>query len=76
MVNLRVVYSVAAGLVFGLVWVWQGVAAAFVVLAFALLGLLIGLALWVAGRVASGEIDMNVIKQLISLVFSENRRSR
>ena len=76
MSNLRAVCGVAGGLIFGLVWVWQGIGAAFIVLAFALLGWLIGFAVWMGGRAASGEIDMNAVKQLISTVFTETRRGR
>ena len=76
MINLRAVFSITAGLIFGLVWVWQGIAAAFIVVAFAVLGWLIGLAVWVGGRAASGDIDMSTVRQLISTLFSDTRRSR
>lgn len=76
MLNLKVALGVAAGLLFGLVWVWLGVAAAFIVLAFALLGLVIGLAVWIGGRVTSGEIDMAVVRQLVAMVFTDTRRDR
>ena len=46
MINLRAVFSITAGLIFGLVWVWQGIGAAFIVVGFAVLGWLIGFAVW------------------------------
>ena len=76
MINLRAVFSITAGLIFGLVWVWQGVAAAFIVVAFAGLGWLIGVAVWLGSRAASGDIDMNTARQLISTLFSDTKRGR
>ena len=76
MINLRAVFSITAGLIFGLVWVWQGIGAAFIVVGFAVLGWLIGFAVWMVGRAASGDIDMSTVRQLISTLFSDTKRSR
>ena len=74
MTNLKY-FGILAGLAFGLVWVWQGVGAAFIVLSFALLGWLVEVAISIGRRAASGEINMEAVKQLISAVFSGARRS-
>ena len=76
MTNLRAVCGVGGGLIFGLVWVWLGIGAAFTVLAFAVLGWFIGFAVLMGKRAATGEIDMDAVRELISAVFSETRRGR
>ena len=76
MLNLRAVFGVAGGLLFGLVWVWQGVGAAFTVLAFTVLGWFIAYAVLIGKRAAAGEIDMGAVRELISTVFSEKGRTR
>ena len=67
-------FGILAGLVFGLVLVWQGAGAAFAVMGFALLGWLVGLAVLVGRRAAAGEIDIDALKQLIAMLFSGARR--
>lgn len=76
MVNLRAAFGIAGGLIFGLVWVWQGIGAAFIVMAFAVLGWFIGFAALVGKRAASGEIDMDAVRELVSTVFTEKGRTR
>ena len=76
MLNSKAVFGVAGGLIFGLVWVWQGVGAAFTVLAFAGIGWFIGFAVLTGKRVAAGEIDLAAVRELISTVFSEKGRTR
>jgi hypothetical protein len=71
MTNIRY-FGVLTGLVFGLVWVWLGVGAAFVVMSFALMGWLIAVAIWVAGRIGSGELDLDALRKLVSTVFSSD----
>ena len=66
--------AILAGLVFGLVFIWQGVGAAFIVLAFSLLGWLIWGAITLVRRAVTGEIDMEAVKQLLSMIFSGTRR--
>ena len=68
-------FGILGGLIFGLVWIWQGAGAAFIVLAFVLLGWLIGLAFRMGNRVASGEVDLDAVRQLIAMVFTSSRRS-
>lgn len=68
-------FGILAGLVFGLVWVWQGVGAAFIVLAFALLGWLVEIAISIGRRITSGELNMGAVRQLIAMIFSGARRS-
>ena len=74
MTNLKY-FGILAGLVFGLVWVWQGVGAAFIVLSFALLGWLVEIAISIGRRIASGELNTGAVRQLIAMIFSGARRS-
>ncbi len=63
-----------AGLIFGLVLVWQGAGAAGLVLLFTMLGSLVGLALWLGWRSATGELDSESIKALVGIIFSNRTR--
>lgn len=67
-------FGILGGLIFGLVWVWQGAGAAFVVFAFVLLGWLIALGIKLVNRIASGEVERDAIRQLISIIFNGVRR--
>ena len=74
MTNLKYL-GILAGLIFGVVWVWQGVGAAFIVLAFALLGWLVECSVSIVRRIMSGELNMGAVRQLIAMIFSSARRS-
>ncbi len=62
------------GLIFGVVLVWQGAGAAGLVLLFTIIGLLVGLALWLGWRLYTGELDSEDIKALIGIIFSNRTR--
>ncbi len=63
-----------AGLIFGLVLVWQGAGAAGLVLLFAMLGWLVGFVLWLGWRSATGELDSESLKALVGIIFSSRTR--
>jgi hypothetical protein len=63
-----------AGLIFGVVLVWQGAGAAGLVLLFAIVGWLMGVALWLGWRFATGQLDMEAIKSLVGTIFSDRGR--
>ena len=69
-----ILVGLVAGLIFGLVVVWQGAGAAGVVLLFTLLGLLVGLAVWLGWRAYTGQIDAESVKSLIVTIFSNRTR--
>ena len=58
------------GLLFGLVLVWRDASAAGLVLLFAFIGLLIGSIIWFGARVASGDLDLTALRELIATVAS------
>lgn len=62
--------GVLVGLLFGVVWVWQGAGDAFVVLLFVAIGWLVGAIVWLVGRVSGGEINLGALRDLISAVLS------
>jgi hypothetical protein len=66
--------GVIAGLIFGLVLVWQGAGAAGLVLLFAIVGLLVGVVLWLGWRSATGQLDTDAIRSLFGVIFSNRTR--
>ena len=62
------------GLIFGVILVWQGAAAAGLVLLFALVGWIIGVVLWVAWRAYTGQLDVQTVRTLIEILFSNRNR--
>jgi len=64
------VAGLLAGLIFGLVFVWQGAGAAFLVLLFALVGWLLGLAVWIGSRIATGDLELDDLRNLIGIIFT------
>lgn len=69
-----IVSGLIAGLIFGIVLVWQGAAAAGMVLLFSFVGLLIGLLIWLGWRLSTGQLDAEAIRALIEVIFSNRRR--
>ena len=69
MVNARTI-GLLAGFLFGVVWVWQGAGDALLVLLFAALGVMVGFVIWFIGRIATGEVDMEAIRELASVLLS------
>ena len=69
MLNAKTI-GVLLGILFGVVWVWQGVGAAVLVLLFAALGWLVGFVIWWIGRMVAGEVDVAAIRDLVSVIFS------
>ena len=69
MVNARTI-GLLVGFLFGVVWVWQGAGDALLVLLFAAIGGLVGFVIWVIGRIASGELDMEALRELASMLLS------
>ena len=63
-----------AGLIFGILIVWQGAGAAGVVLLFALVGWLISCLVWVGWRVSTGQLDLHTLRALIEVIFSNRTR--
>lgn len=72
MINAKTV-GVLVGLLFGVVWVWQGAGDAALVLLFAALGWLVGFVVWLMSRIMSGEVDFAAIRELGSVIFSGRR---
>ena len=68
MLNAKTI-GVLLGLLFGVVLVWQGAGAAGLVLLFAAIGWLVGLLLWLIGRIVAGEVDLGALRELISLLL-------
>ena len=69
MVNARTI-GLLVGFLFGVVWVWQGAGDALLVLLFAAIGGLVGFVVWVIGRIATGELDMEALRELASMLLS------
>ena len=68
------VSGLIGGLIFGLILVWQGAGAAGLVLLFTLVGLLIGLVVWLGWRLSTGQLDAQTIRALIEVIFSSRSR--
>ncbi len=62
------------GLAFGVMLVWQGAAAAWLVLLFAAVGWVIGSAIWVGARILSGELEFETLQQLFTTIFTSRER--
>jgi hypothetical protein len=62
------------GLIFGVILVWQGAAAAGLVILFTLIGLLVGFVMWLAWRVATGQVDVQAVRALIDVIFLNRNR--
>lgn len=69
-----IAYSLIAGLIFGVLLVWQGAGAAGLVLLFAIIGLLVGLALWLGWRIATGDLDADSLREIFIVIFSNRTR--
>ena len=69
-----VLSCLVGGLIFGVILVWQGAGAAGLVLLFTLVGWLIGLALWVGWRLSTGQTDLQTLRALIEVLFSNRPR--
>lgn len=65
-----ILIGIAAGLLFGVILVWEGAGAAGLVLLFALIGLLIGVLGMVVVRILSGDVDGAELKSLFSSVMN------
>ena len=66
--------GVIGGLIFGVILVWQGASAAGLVLLFTVVGWLIGVVLWVVWRAYTGQLDVQTVRTLIELIFSNRSR--
>ncbi len=66
--------GVIGGLIFGVILVWQGASAAGLVLLFTIVGWLIGVVLWVVWRAYTGQLDVQTVRTLIELIFSNRSR--
>ena len=73
MLNAKTV-GVLVGLLFGVIWVWQGAGDAALVLLFAAIGWLVGFVVWLMRRVVSGEVDFAAIRELTAVIFSGRTR--
>lgn len=62
------------GLIFGVILVWQGAGAAGLVILFTLIGLLVGFVMWLAWRVATGQVDVQALRALIDVIFLNRNR--
>ena len=67
--NARTI-GLIVGFLFGVVWVWQGAGDALLVLLSAAIGGLVGFVIWVIGRIATGELDMEALRELASMLLS------
>jgi hypothetical protein len=65
-----VLIGIVAGLLFGVVLVWEGAGAAGLVLLFALIGLLLGVLGLVVVRIFRGDVDTAELKSLVSSVMN------
>lgn len=72
MVNARAI-GLLLGFLFGVVWVWQGAGDALLVLLFAAIGWLLSFVIGVIGRIASGEVDMEALRELASMILGGRR---
>ncbi|MCY4416846.1 MAG: hypothetical protein OXE87_11130 [Chloroflexi bacterium] len=66
--------GVIGGLIFGVILVWQGASAAGLVLLFTIVGWLIGVVLWTVWRAYTGQLDVQTVRTLIELIFSNRSR--
>lgn len=64
------VAGLLAGLIFGIVLIWQGAGAAGLVILFTLLGLLAGIFLWLGWRLYTGELDGQALRDLLRIIFA------
>ena len=69
-----IIVGLLAGLIFGIVLIWQGAGAAGLVILFTLLGSLVGFVLWFGWRIYTGEIDGQTLRALIQIIFSGRQR--
>lgn len=67
-------YGLMGGLIFGVILVWQGAGAAALVLLFALIGWLIGVAVWMIRRITTGQLDLQTLRALIDVIFGNRGR--
>ena len=65
-----IVIGTVAGLIFGVVMVWEGAGAAGLVLLFSLIGLLSGALAMVLVRVVTGDVDTAEVRSLFSSVVN------
>ena len=65
-----IIVGLLAGLIFGIVLIWQGAGAAGLVILFTLLGSLVGFVLWLVWRMYTGEIDGQTLRALVQIIFS------
>ena len=63
-----------AGLLFGVIFVWQGAADAFIVLTFTAVGWLLGFAVLAIRRLVEGQVDPNDIRSLFGNVVNGRDR--
>ncbi|MXZ92729.1 MAG: hypothetical protein F4W95_07800 [Chloroflexi bacterium] len=69
-----IIVGLLAGLIFGIVLIWQGAGAAGLVILFTLLGSLVGFVLWFGWRIYTGEIDGQTLRALIQIIFGGRQR--
>ena len=69
-----IIVGLLAGLIFGIVLIWQGAGAAGLVILFTLLGCLVGFVLWLGWRMYTGEIDGQTLRALIQIIFGGRQR--
>ena len=69
-----IIVGLLAGLIFGIVLIWQGAGAAGLVILYTLLGSLVGFVLWFGWRIYTGEIDGQTLRALIQIIFSGRQR--
>lgn len=62
------------GLIFGVILVWQGAGAAGLVLLFTLVGLLVGVVIWLGWRISTGQLDTQTLRALIEVIFLNRSR--
>ena len=61
--------GVIVGLIFGFVVVWQGIAAAGLIILLTLLGTVIGTGIWLCWKILNGEVDIEDIKKLVGTIL-------
>lgn len=69
MTSLRL--GVIGGLIFGILVIWQGLAAAALVLLFVLVGALAGVGIRLWWGIQNGDVDTEDIKKLLGAIFSD-----
>lgn len=62
------------GLIFGVILVWQGAAAAGLVVLFTLVGLVVGFVMWLIWRLVTGQVDIQTFRALIDVIFLNRNR--